>query len=422
MQREGLDGLLAQQPVNSYYLSSYWGLFNTPVGYDGSYFALFPRNPDAPAALIVPALELHRLETERHKGFGSWIEDVYAYSSPLDEAHETIASFPDGVPHGSHYEGWPAAPDGQLTELERDWCNVTAKLGREMSPNSFWAVARAIRAAGLEQAILGTDDARFATWLAGCNLEQITLRYCPDIFNEIRLVKTDPEVEILRRAAHINEMALLVAADAMREGSKWEELENMYMLAMAQQGGRGVYLMCGVGELPAGAVRRGEAVFFDGLGQYRHYHGDFGRCGVVGEPDALLRKRHAHLLAGWDAAQSLLQPGVRYGELSAGVGDAVRKAGLRNFRDPVVHSLGLEHTDDIKIFGAQPQTKKDQVLQPKMVVNIDMPHTEIGWGSVHMADSVLITTYGFERLSTTDMRIRVAGDPADASLRPRALE
>ena len=65
MQREGLDGLVAQQPVNSYYLSSYWGLFNTPTGYDGSYFALLPRDMAAPAALIVPALEIRRLETER---------------------------------------------------------------------------------------------------------------------------------------------------------------------------------------------------------------------------------------------------------------------------------------------------------------------------------------------------------------------
>jgi Xaa-Pro aminopeptidase len=73
----------------------------------------------------------------------------------------------------------------------------------------------------------------------------------------------------------------------------------------------------------------------------------------------------------------------------------------------VVHSLGLEHTDDVKPFGVQPQSKPDQVLQPNMVVNIDMPHTEVGWGSIHMEDTVRITTYGYERLSKTDLRIRV---------------
>jgi alkylhydroperoxidase family enzyme len=98
-----------------------------------------------------------------------------------------------------------------------------------------------------------------------------------------------------------------------------------------------------------------------------------------------------------------------FSELERAVGDTVRKAGLRHFRDPVVHSVGLEHTDDPKPFGVQPQTKPDQVLQPNMVVNVDMPHTEIGWGSVHMEDTVRITTYGFERLSETDLSIRIAG-------------
>lgn len=409
MQREGLDGLVAQQPINSYYLSSYWGLFNTPVGYDGSYFAVLPRAHSAPAALVVPALEIRRLETARHQGEGTWIENLYAYSSPLDDVAADGRDFPDGTPRGMDYSGWPVVPDGTLSPVEQSWRGITERLGGQMSPNAFWAVTRALRAAGLEQGTLGTDDARLAGWLQSCKLDRVQVRYCPQLFNEIRLVKTDAELALLRHAAHINEMALLVAADGMREGSTWSELETLYMLSMAQQGGRGVYLMCGVGELPAGQVRRGEPVFFDALGQYRHYHGDFGRCAVVGEPTQAQRKRHAHLLAGWDTAQTLLQPGVRCSELSAAVGDAVRKAGLRNFRDPLVHNLGLEHTDDPKPFGAQPQTRYDQVLQPNMVINIDMPHTEIGWGSIHIEDTVRITTYGFERLSKTDLSIRVSG-------------
>ena len=52
MARENLDGLIAQLPVNSYYFSDYWGLFNTPGGYDGSYFAVLPRDVTAPAALL----------------------------------------------------------------------------------------------------------------------------------------------------------------------------------------------------------------------------------------------------------------------------------------------------------------------------------------------------------------------------------
>ena len=193
----------------------------------------------------------------------------------------------------------------------------------------------------------------------------------------------------------------------MVEHITWKELENVYMISMAGQGGRGVYLNCGVGELPGGHIRRDEPVMFDALGQFEHYHGDFGRCAVLGEPTTEHRQRHRAICTGWEVAQEYLKPGIRYSELSAAVGKAVRREGFSGFRYPVVHSLGLEHTDDPKPAGVQPQDKPDQVLQKDMVVNVDMPHTEIGWGSVHMEDTVVITNNGCQRLASADSSLRI---------------
>ena len=41
-----------------------------------------------------------------------------------------------------------------------------------------------------------------------------------------------------------------------------------------------------------------------------------------------------------------------------------------------------------------------------MVVNVDMPHTEIGWGSVHMEDTVRIRPDGSELLTSNDTKLR----------------
>ncbi len=266
-----------------------------------------------------------------------------------------------------------------LTRISRFVCSTHLPIaaGAQMSPDAFWAVARALKAAGLEKARVATDDPRLAGWLSACGLNHIRCEYRVDLFNEIRLVKTDAE------------------------------LENIYMMSISRQGGRGVYLNCGVGELPHGKIRTGEPVMFDALGRYAHYHGDFGRCAVLGEPSAEHRRRHQHICTGWEVAQEYLKPGVRYSELSAAVGETVRREGFRNFRNPIVHSLGLEHTDDPKVPGVQPQDKPDRILAKGMVVNVDMPHTEIGWGSVHMEDTVVITDDGFERLSIGDFSLRV---------------
>lgn len=390
--RERLDGLIASRPINAYYLSDYWGVFNTPVGYDGSYFAVLPRRETEPAGMVLPALEIRRLETTG----GTWMPNVFAYSHPVPDA----ATFPDGTPRGADYAGWPVAEGAALTPLEQRWRAITARMGADTSPDARWALARAVKGAGLERSHVIVDDVRVYGWLAHCGLTRVKCLHAPEFFNEIRMVKTAEEIGHLRTAARMNEAALLAAAGAMREGATWLEIENVYIVEMARQGGRGVYLMCGVGELPAGRIRRGEPVMFDALGQYRRYHGDFGRCAVVGEPSAEHLRRHRAICRGWEAAQEILRPGIRYSEIARQVGAAVRAAGIPGFRDPVVHGLGLEHTDDPKPACVQPQDKPDQVLAEGMVVNVDLPHVEIGWGSVHMEDTVVITATGCERLGT----------------------
>lgn len=98
LEREQLDGLIAQTPINFYYLSDYWGIFNTAGGYDGAYLAVLPRDDREAAGLIVPALEIRRLETTP----GTWMPNVFAHSSPEPEAARTL---PDGTPQGSDYHG-----------------------------------------------------------------------------------------------------------------------------------------------------------------------------------------------------------------------------------------------------------------------------------------------------------------------------
>ncbi len=64
LDREGLDGLVVVNPINFYYFSGYWGFFNTPTGFDGSYFSVLPRESDKKSSMVIPALEIRRIETK----------------------------------------------------------------------------------------------------------------------------------------------------------------------------------------------------------------------------------------------------------------------------------------------------------------------------------------------------------------------
>ena len=49
----------------------------------------------------------------------------------------------------------------------------------------------------------------------------------------------------------------------------------------------------------------------------------------------------------------------------------------------------------------------DPVLEENMVINVDMPFIEVGWGSVHLEDTLLITADGCEPLTSMQMDVIV---------------
>ena len=389
-----IDGIVAALPINVYYLSGYWGLLMSAERFDAAFFAVLPLRDDQPAALVLPSMELRRLVSAG----GTWMPETFIYTSP-DGEFDQIAV--DGLPYG----GWPVRSEAELTELEREWIEATEQQVGRVAGNAIGALVRAVEAAGLENGAIVSDDPRIGDWLRQAGMEQIDCRFDAGVFNNIRAVKTPPELELMREAARINESALRQAAGAFREGATWREIETAYFTAMAAAGGAGSYVICGAGGPPTGGIRRNEPMFLDALGTYEHYHGDFGRCVVLGEPNALMQQRHRALCTGWEAVQPLLKPGTRYSELANAAVAAIRQNGLPEFVYATPHSLGLEHTDDPKAAGVQQGMNADVVLEAGMVLNVDMPFTEIGWGSVHIEDTVHITADGFEALTSPDFDI-----------------
>lgn len=394
MARENVDGLIAALPVNVYYLSGYWGLLMSAERFDAAFFAVLPADEKEAPALVLPSMELRRLVS----GGGTWMAETFIYTSP-DGEFDQIAV--DGMPYG----GWPVRPGAPLTELEQEWIVATKDQIGRIGGNAQGALIRAVTAAGLAGKSVVSDDVRVGGWLQHGGLQNTSCRTDAGLFNRIRAVKTPAELSIMRKAATVNEQALRDAAAAFEEGAIWEQIEISYNTSMASAGAQGSYVICGAGGPGAGHIRKNEPMFLDALGTYRQYHGDFGRCVVLGEASALMQQRHRALCCGWEALHELLKPGTRYSQLADTAVDAIRRSGLPEFVYATPHSLGLEHTDDPKPAGSQQGMSSDVVLEEGMVINVDMPFTEIGWGSVHIEDTVHITATGYESLTSNDFDI-----------------
>ena len=247
LERENIDGLVVTSPINFYYVSGYWALYYTPLGFDSCYFSVMPKDNTKSSGIVIPALEVRRLETMGKP----WIENIFLYSAKGDGE-----LFDDDFPKGQDYKGWPVDPSASLNPLEEKWKSIIHEYRDSYSENSIQALIRAIKSADLDGKKVLIDDLRIEKWLSEEKGVDIDCIFRPELFNEIRMVKTENEIEIMREAAIINEQSMLAAIDFMSEGATWEELENFYMSEMAKRGGRGVYMMCGVGELPNGVCEK----------------------------------------------------------------------------------------------------------------------------------------------------------------------
>ena len=109
---------------------------------------------------------------------------------------------------------------------------------------------------------------------------------------------------------------------------------------------------------------------------------------------------------GWDAVREKLRPGLRYSEIKA-IGDAaVRKAGYRFDVAFTPHSVGLAHTDEPGRDGTPFFVKDDLVLQENMILSVDCPVRNAGFGgSAHLEDLTLITRDGAEQINDIGDRV-----------------
>jgi Xaa-Pro aminopeptidase len=394
MERENLDALVAMRPHHVYYFSDHWcGMMD--ARWEAIYFAVLPRDEQAPATLVMPSLGTLNLVDRP-----TWMPNVIAVTMPWAAAAQSDAS-PAAFP-------LPPLPSGpaQPTDNDKAKSDLIDSMQGHSAPTAPWALKAALEAAGAAGGRVGFDDYRVAAWGEAVG---VAARFVPagHLFQEIRLIKTDAEIALMRQAAILNEQACRTAASAIAEGVRPAEIETIYMTEMARGGGQGVFLSVALGKMPYDRFTRGIPVMVDAFGRLEQYHGDVGRTVVIGDPPEGVMRRTEALAAAWDAVFGTIRPGLRYGDIRTTVTRVVRDHGLPELVFCNPHNVGLTHTDDPAPDGAPPGVKGDIVLEEGMIINVDLPYEEYGWGSIHTEDTVLVTKDGCEALTSNDTKLIV---------------
>ena len=402
MEQDGIDGLIALNFMNVYYLTNTIAI-GTKFRADYASFATFPRDPDQPRFLVglVPqgwdlanraGDELPELMP--YSGASNWQDYINA-----DAAQRAIK--PD-----AYRGGWNMNEDLIETPLEKGWLEAQKKYSAIAEPGRAWALAKALQQSGLDRGVIAVDDMRIKLMLESIGAaDNITFVPGENIFRKIRHVKSPVEIELMRIGGQKNAAAALATSRSLEVGMRFEDIERRFMTECAARGNETSFIIAGVsiGLLPHGEIVPGEAFLIDAVSHFRQYHGDFARTIVAGDPPKEVLRRSKANEVGRAAIFEMLKPGVKYSEIRKFGFDAMVKAGMP--AEAIIvnpHSVGLEHDDDPVRDDTPFPVRADIELKAGMTITVDLPYIEAGWGAGHNEDLLLITETGFELLHTEE--------------------
>ena len=397
LEQAGLDGLIALNPVNVFYLSNYLG-YKVAQMYSFPAFAVFPRDPDEPSFLITSHVDMWKIANGERE-----YPEIMPYSFATNWQDYLDQGNWRAPPSAGLATPWPVDEAG-LVPREAEWQDLQAKLNGIMSASSEYALAKALKECGLEKAKVAIDDWRIAAVLEKVGMEDVQCVEGDNVFRRIRLIKSDVELSHTRAAAKANQEATEAMFAQIGKGATRADIDRIFMMEAAKRGAKARWIAAGgVGGLPDGEVVEGRPLLLDAVSQINLYHGDFGRTFVLGEPTKKLEQRARLMRVAWDEAFAALKPGRKYSDIRAVAKDAMAKTRLPQFGVGVSpHSVGLQHTDEPFTEGLPFQKRDDLTLQKGMTLTVDFPYMEPGWGACHLEDLVVFTNDGAEALGRMD--------------------
>jgi Xaa-Pro dipeptidase len=233
-----------------------------------------------------------------------------------------------------------------------------------------------------------------------------------DIFWKLRVIKSNGEIEYLRKAAEITSAALDKTFNTIRAGMSERDVASIFFKSMMDEGADSpgfIFMASGIGleKLTAShfgptdlTLKSGDCVEIDGGCIYRGYCAEHCRVGIVGMPSEKQIRMHNSIKEITSKCIDLVRPGTKSTDISELSNQLCKKAGLpERVAGRIGHSIGLDFTEPPSI-GPFDET----ILQPGMVISVE-PGAIADYGYFCLEENVLVTQTGYEILSNASTEL-----------------
>src|ERR1700687_5608668 len=215
-----IDLLCVKYDEHLYYLSGYFSDSSLCHFYDDWACVAFPASTSIPGTLFVPDYDLAYQVTKP-----TWLPQLRAYGSEWSSAGSLLKEISAGV--------------GVETDLR-------APL-RELFAQTRPTLAAPLTGAGtafIDEHFAGKtlticwDCLRYSAVLERALTGRAKIVDARPLLRKVRAVKTEAEIDVLRKAALINEQAMAKAAAAIRANGPWSDMVLAYRNVLAREGAK----------------------------------------------------------------------------------------------------------------------------------------------------------------------------------------
>jgi Xaa-Pro aminopeptidase len=240
-----------------------------------------------------------------------------------------------------------------------------------------------------------------------------SLEPLPGVVEELRMIKSAAELELIRRSVQLNSRAFELALARVRAGMTERDLAAEIEYRMRRLGAEkpsfetivaaGRRSALPHAEPTAARLRHGDLVVVDMGAFCEGYASDMTRMLFLGTPGARVKRVYRAVLEAQLAGIDRVRPGVAAFQVDAAARRVLRAYGYdRAFVHSTGHGLGLEIHEPPRL-GKRDKT----ILQPGMAITIEPGVYLEDFGGIRIEDTVEVTATGCRVLTPTPKELRV---------------
>lgn len=368
LEKYGLDALVASTPQNVVYSSDFYSRNQWTKYYGSQVYVVLPMEREIEPALI----------TNVTGGGQTWIKDLRSYGQ-LSFTLTAQKEMYNPLPEAKFY-------------------------GAEASAEEV--LVRTLEDKGLSNKTIGFDELSVLLFeRLKKELPKARTIMVDQAFKELRMTKTEDAIFRLTKVIEITEKSFIAAKETLRPGICVKDVQQTIREVVSNEGAAPLLqIVRGGSNLGSGEykLKKNDIVSFDLINRHNSHLSDIGRTAFIGRPSDKIEKYYKAIFLGQEEELKAIKPGMKASEIFNVAVETVKTEGIPHYqRGSCGHGIGIGF--DLPLIGP----RDDTPLEENMVLCVETPYREIGFGQLMLEDTVVVKKDGAHFLSTIDRDLYV---------------